>query len=151
MIYPLIECFLFSSITLVGLGLRSNEIEMDHIESPLLQDSLLTVWSERDDVQRLKEMERIYAADIVFYETDNGPAIKGHQEIDSLIKKLQDQWPSEFVFTLTKPVVTNHGLSHVAWTLGAANATPAASGMDIAIIENGLIKELYLYLDDPAN
>lgn len=123
---------------------------MDDNIGQLLAGSLLKVWSERNDEQRMSVMKQIYAADIIFYETDNGPAIKGHQAIDSLIRRLQNQWPPEFVFTLTKPVVTNHGVSHVAWTLGAAQATPAASGMDIAIIESGLIKELYLYLDEPA-
>lgn len=123
---------------------------MNDQSTQLLEDSLLKVWSERDDEQRMAVMKRIYAADIVFYEADNGPAITGHQAIDSLIKKLQDQWPPEFVFTLTKPVVINHGVSHAAWTLGAAHSTPAASGMDIAIIKDGLINKLYLYLDDPA-
>lgn len=122
---------------------------MDDKLVQLLEDSLLKVWSERDDQQRMEVMKQIYATDIVFYETDKGPAIKGHQEIDSLIKKLHSQWPPEFVFTLTKPAVINHGVSHVAWTLGAAQAPPAATGMDIAVIENGLIKELYLYLDNP--
>lgn len=117
----------------------------------LLEDSLLKVWSERNEAYRLDAMKQIYAADIIFYETDKGEAIRGHQAIDALIKTLQAQWPSEFVFTLTKPAVINHGVSHVAWTLGASAATPAASGMDIAIIENGLIKELYLYLDGPTN
>lgn len=123
---------------------------MDDIVTPLLEDSLLKVWNERDDEQRIKVMQRIYAAGIIFYETDNGPAFKGHQAIDSLIKTLQSQWPPEFGFTLTGPVVTNHGVSHVAWTLGATDTPPAASGMDIAIIEHGLINELYLYLDNPA-
>lgn len=117
----------------------------------LLEDSLLKVWSERNDELRLKTMQQIYATDIVFYETDTSPAIIGHQAIDSLIKKLQKQWPLDFVFTLKKPVVTNHSISHVSWVLGVALATPAASGMDIAIIESGLIKELYLYLDDPTD
>lgn len=121
---------------------------MDDTVTQVLEDSLVNVWSERDDAQRMQVMKRIYADDIIFYETDNGPAIQGYQAIDSLIKKLQSQWPPEFVFTLTKPVVTNHGVSHVAWTLGAVDAPPAASGMDIAIIKDGLIKELYLYLDD---
>jgi ketosteroid isomerase-like protein len=123
---------------------------MGNKAAQVLEDSLLKVWSERDQGQRVKEMIRIYAADIVFYEADNGPSITGHQAIGSLIKKLQEQWPPEFVFTLTNPAVTNHGVSHAAWTLGAANAKPAASGMDIALIEKGLIKELYLYLDDPG-
>lgn len=117
----------------------------------LLADSLLKVWSERNDQQRIEVMKQIYAADIVFYETDQGEAIKGHQAIDELIKKLQTQWPPEFVFMLTKPVVINHGISHVSWTLGPAQGTPAASGMDIAIIEHGVIKDLYLYLDAPVN
>lgn len=120
-------------------------------DKQLLEDSLLKVWSERNDEQRLDVMQRIYAADIIFYETDQGEAIKGHQAIDTLIKTLQNQWPPEFVFALTKPTVINHGVSHVSWTLGPAHATPIASGMDIAIIENGLIKELYLYLDDPTS
>ncbi|AUD00484.1 nuclear transport factor 2 family protein [Spirosoma pollinicola] len=124
---------------------------MNYATVHLLEDSLLKVWSERDNQQRLEVMKQIYAADIAFYEIDNGPVITGHQAINSLIEKLQDQWPSEFVFTLVKPAVINHGVSQVAWTLGAAQATPAATGMDIAIIENGLIKELYLYLDNPAN
>ena len=124
---------------------------MDNNLTHLLADSLLKVWSERNDNRRMDVMKQIYATDIIFYETDKGQAIKGHQEIDDLIKKLQEQWPPEFVFTLTKPAVMNHGVSHVAWKLGPANGTPVASGMDIAIIENELIKELYLYLDDPAN
>lgn len=120
-------------------------------DKQLLEDSLLKVWSERNDAQRLDVMQRIYAADIVFYETDQGEAIKGHQAIDALIKTLQSQWAPEFVFSLTRPAVMNHGVSHVAWTLGAAGAPPVASGMDIAIIKNGLISELYLYLDAPAD
>lgn len=143
--------FLFSPITLVGLGIGLNETTMDYTGTSLLEDSLLKVWSERNQEQRLNVMKRIYAADIVFYETDNGPAIEGHQAIDSLINALQQQWAPDFVFTLTKPVVTNHSVSHVAWTLGAVGETPVASGMDIAILENGLIKELYLYLDAPAH
>jgi hypothetical protein len=127
------------------------EISMDDKLVQLLEDSLLKVWSERNDAHRLEVMEQIYAADIVFYENDEGEAIKGHQAINALIKTLQAQWPPEFVFMLTKPAVTNHGVSHVAWTLGAADTTPAISGMDIALIENGLIKELYLYLDGPSS
>lgn len=120
---------------------------MNKTPTHLLEDSLLKIWNERDEQQRLKVMNQIYAPNIVFYETDAGPAIEGHQEINELIKKLQSQWPPEFAFTLTKPVVINHGVSQVSWTLGAAQAAPAATGMDVAIIENGLIKELYLFLD----
>lgn len=42
--------------------------------------------------------------------TDTGLAITGHQAINSLIKKLQDQWLPEFVFTLIKPAVLTTAL-----------------------------------------
>lgn len=124
---------------------------MDDKLVALLEDSLIQVWSERDPAKRLNAMKRIYADDIIFYESDSGPAFEGHQAIDSLIGKLQEQWAPDFVFTLTKPVVINHGVSQAAWTLGNPGASPVASGMDIAIIENGLIKALYLYLDESAH
>ncbi|XWW44931.1 hypothetical protein JYG30_19665 [Fibrella sp. USSR17] len=111
---------------------------------PLLEISLLNVWSERDEQQRLAVMNQIYAPDIVFYETTDSPAIQGYQPINELIKRLQDQWPLQFVFALTRPAVVNHGVSHVSWALRAADEIPAATGMDIAIIENGLINALYL-------
>ncbi|UFH54491.1 nuclear transport factor 2 family protein [Spirosoma sp. KNUC1025] len=120
-------------------------------DKQLLEDSLLKVWSERNDEKRLDVMQQIYAPDILFYESDQGTAIKGHQAIDTLIRTLQAKWAPGFVFSLTKPAVINHGVSQVSWTLGAADAPPIASGMDIAIVANGLIKELYLYLDGPTD
>ena len=113
----------------------------------LLEDSLLVIWNDRDPGKRLEAMKQIYAPDIHFYENNDGNAIVGHQAINELISKLQSEWPVEFLFELTKPSQVNHTVQIVSWNLGPKGAAPVATGMDVAITENDLIKSLYLFLD----
>ena len=113
----------------------------------LLEDSLLIIWNDRNADKRLAAMRRVYAPDIVFYESNTSDAFVGYQAINELISKLQLDWPADFVFTLSKPAQVNHQVQHVAWTLGKPGEPPVASGMDMAIIENDLIKSLHLLLD----
>jgi hypothetical protein len=91
--------------------------------------------------------ENVYSADIVFYESNNGPAITGYHAINGLIANLQAQWPLEFSFELTRQPQVNHHVQHISWTLGIPGQTPAASGMDIALIEDDKIISLHLFLD----
>lgn len=115
----------------------------------LLEDSLLVIWNDRNADQRLERMKKVYAADIHFYESNSGEALIGHQVINELISKLQTEWPVEFQFTLSKPSQVNHQVQVVTWSLGPHADEPIATGMDVAFIESGLIKELYLFLDAP--
>jgi len=114
-----------------------------------LEDSLLVIWNDRDAQKRLDVMQKIYAPDIVFYETNEGPAISGYQAINELITALQANWPAAFRFELREPLRVNHQVQYISWTLGIPGEAPAASGMDIAIIENEQIKSLHLFLDTP--
>ncbi|WP_336517373.1 hypothetical protein [Pollutibacter soli] len=113
----------------------------------LLEDSLLVIWNDRNSDKRLETMKQIYAPDIHFYENNDGNAIVGHQAINELISKLQSGWPIEFQFELNKPSQVNHTAQIISWNLGPKGATPIATGMDVAITENDLIKSLYLFLD----
>ena len=115
----------------------------------LLEDSLLVIWNDRDAASRLAAMKNVYATDIVFYESNDGPAITGYQSINDLITKLQAQWPLEFSFVLNRPSQVNHQVQHISWTLGIPGETPVASGMDIALIKNKKIHSLHLFLDSP--
>ena len=116
----------------------------------LLQDSLLLIWNDRDASKRLAAMQRVYDPSIQFYEHNAGEAIVGHQAINELISRLQAEWPADFLFTLSQPAQANHQVQHAAWALGKPGAPPAATGVDIALVENGLIKALYLLLDASA-
>jgi hypothetical protein len=115
----------------------------------LLEDSLLVIWNDRNAARRLAAMHDVYAADILFYESNDGPAITGYQAINDLIGTLQTQWPLEFKFELDRRPQVNHQVQHISWTLGIPGQTPVASGMDIAIIEYNKIKSLHLFLDAP--
>jgi len=113
----------------------------------LLEESLLAIWSSRNPDGRLDVMKKIYAPDIHFYETNTGDPIVGHQAINQLISRLQSEWPAESRFEITGPSQVNHSVQIASWTLGPQGAQPVATGMDVAVIENNLIKSLYLFLD----
>ena len=113
----------------------------------LLEDSLLVIWNDRDPEERLKAMEKIYASDIHFYESNSGTAIIGFDDINNTISNLQSGWGPKVLFELSKPSQTNHNVQLASWILGAPGEKPVASGMDVAIVENEKIKALHLYLD----
>ncbi|WP_379966762.1 hypothetical protein [Epilithonimonas sp. UC225_85] len=114
--------------------------------SELLQDSLLLIWNNRNSAERIALMEKIYASDISFFESDNSEPFVGFKAIDELIQKIQQDWPSEFEFVLTETPKSNHNIQHILWQLGIPTQQPVAKGADIAIIEGGKIKSLYLFL-----
>ena len=113
----------------------------------LLEDSLLVIWNDRNAERRLEAMKKTYAPDIHFYESNAGEPIIGHEAINELIARLQHEWAIEFKFELNKPSQVNHTTQIISWNLGPQGAQPVATGMDVAIIEDELIKSLYLFLD----
>ncbi|WP_435355382.1 hypothetical protein [Emticicia sp. SJ17W-69] len=114
--------------------------------SMLLQDSLLGVWNNRNSAERIALMEKIYNKEILFYEDDKNEPIVGIESIENLIQKLQQNWPADFEFMLTEASQSNHNIQHISWQLGASGQQPVAAGVDVAIIEEGKIKSLYLFL-----
>ena len=115
--------------------------------SILLRDSLLLIWNNRDSVERLSLMEKIYAPDIHFYESNDSEPFVGFESINNLIVKLQQGWSPDFEFVLTETPKSNHNIQHISWELGTPERS-VATGSDIAFIEDGKIKSLYLFLNN---
>ena len=120
------------------------------MSAQLLENSLLVIWNERNADRRLEAMKQTYAPDVHFYEFNTGEAIVGYTEINELISKLQSEWPPESRFELNKPSQVNHQIQVASWDLGPQGKQPVATGMDVAVIENDLIKSFYLFLDTPG-
>ena len=120
------------------------------MSAQLLENSLLVIWNERNADRRLEEMKKTYAPDVHFYEFSTGEAIIGHKAINELIAKLQSEWPPESRFELNKPSQVNHQIQIANWNLKPQGMQPVATGMDVAVIENDLIKSFYLFLDTPG-
>ncbi len=116
----------------------------------LLENSLLVIWNDRNADRRLETMKKTYAPDVHFYEFNTREAIIGHIAINELISKLQKEWPPESRFELNKPSQVNHQIQVASWNLGPQGMQPVVTGMDVAVIENDLIKSFYLFLDTPG-
>ena len=116
----------------------------------LLERSLLVIWNDRNAARRLETMKDTYAPDVHFYEFNSSEAIVGHSAINEIISKIQSGWPAESMFEINKPVQVNHSVQLVSWNLGPKGVLPVLTGMDVAIIENDLIKSFYLFLNDPG-
>ena len=95
-----------------------------------------------------KRCSTFIAPGIQFFESNASEPIVGHEAINELISKLQAEWPFEFHFELNKPSQVNHTTQIISWNLGPKGTEPVATGMDVAITENDLIKSLYLFLDN---
>ena len=80
---------------------------------------------------------------------DTGKAIVGYTAINELISKIQSEWPPESRFELNKPSQVNHQVQIASWNLGPQGKPPFLTGVDVAVIENDLIKSFYLFLDTP--
>lgn len=129
-------------------GKNKNDTSTNNMEkSTLLKDSLLLIWNNRNSAERKAFMEKIYASDITFYESDNSEPFVGTESIDNLIQALQKDWSSDFEFILTETPRSNHNIQQISWQLGIPGQKPVATGMDIAIIKDGMIKTLYLFLN----
>ncbi|MEO6315280.1 MAG: hypothetical protein ABIU63_08545 [Chitinophagaceae bacterium] len=116
----------------------------------LLDKSLEEIWNERDDRRRMDAIKRIYHPDILFYEKNTEAPISGFDAINTRIIELFQHWPAGFAFQFKTGSEINHNIIKKSWTLGLTEAPPFITGMDIALVENGLIKALYLFLNNPV-
>ncbi|GAA2876242.1 hypothetical protein GCM10010472_37270 [Pseudonocardia halophobica] len=109
----------------------------------LMQANLLEVFNERDAERRRAAVARTYVADVDF--SDPEGTVTGHEAVDEKARDLLDRSPG-FVFTPDGPVRVARDLGHLAWGFGPEGEPPVVRGMDIALVEDGLIARLYTLL-----
>jgi hypothetical protein len=114
----------------------------DPIEA-LMKANLLQVFGERDPEARAAAIERTYTEDVVF--SDPEEVVVGREAVGAKAQRLLDGAPG-FVFSEGGPVHVNHDMGVLAWNFGPAGAPPAVTGMDICLVENGLIAKIYTIL-----
>ncbi len=108
----------------------------------LLHRNLLGVFNERDESLRKPLLTALYAPDARFADHD-GVAI-GSNAIDAKIRELHARTPGfEFVPGKFHEV---QDLATLEWSYGPAGEDPVVNGTDVAIIRDGRIAALYVYL-----
>ncbi|WP_246697393.1 nuclear transport factor 2 family protein [Rhizobium sp. G21] len=115
-----------------------------HIDE-LMQDNLDLVFGERDATRRLAAIRRIYDADAELHEPHR--SARGHQAICDAVGDLLAHLPADFGFTAIRPASGHNGLGRLQWRAGPPGGPPAATGVDVAHVEGGLIRALHVFLD----
>ena len=109
-----------------------------------LQATHLAIWNERDRTKRDALIAQIYAADIVMNDPD--AVFSGRQAISDFIDKVQTQDP-EFYFSATRPIQQVQNGMRLHWNIQFKKDQPGLTGIDFFILDEGMIKELYVFMD----
>lgn len=109
----------------------------------LMHTNLFEVFGERDPDRRMAAIRRTYTADVSFFDPD--AAASGHQGLSAKAQEILDGAPG-FVFSAVGAVRVNHGLGYLPWGFGPEGQPPVVTGVDIALVEDGLITTVYTLL-----
>ncbi|GLY16823.1 nuclear transport factor 2 family protein [Kineosporia rhizophila] len=109
----------------------------------LMHANLLEVFGERDAERRRAAIERTCAPDVRF--SDPQEVVVGRDALSAKAQKILDEAPG-FVFSPAAPAYAVQNLGHLAWNFGPQTQPPIVRGIDIALVENGLIASFYTLL-----
>ncbi len=111
----------------------------------LMQAHLARVFNERDGRWRLEALKELYTNDATLFEPH--AVVKGYAAISGAVDALQAKLPPQFVFTAAGIAVGHNGVARLHWRAGPPNGSVAVTGTDVAQVENGRIKALYVFVD----
>lgn len=113
----------------------------------LMSRSLLDVFNERDAERRANAIGEVYSPNIEFYEQDG--VVRGAAALAHKVQQLLDGTPPDWTFAPAGEVSVNHDLGRLPWSLGPAAGTPVLTGTDVAMMGEGRIRSLYVFIDSP--
>jgi SnoaL-like domain len=114
----------------------------------LMKANMTRVFNERNAQRRLAALGELYAKDAIFYDPE--AVATGPEAISGAVETLLRNLPPDFVFTAAGPAVGHNGAARLFWRVGRPNGPVVITGTDVAHIENGRIKRLYVFVDSVA-
>ena len=111
----------------------------------LLQANIVRVFSERDPDRRRIALSELYCEDATLYDPET--VATGWDAISRAVGDLLRRLPSDFVFTAAGHAVGHNSVARLFWQAGPSDGPVAVTGTDVAHIENGRIKLLYVFVD----
>lgn len=114
----------------------------------LMQANIVRVFNERDPDRRRVALGELYAEDATLYDPET--VATGREAISGAVDTLLRSLPPDFVFTATGHAVGHNGAARLFWRAGPPDGPVAVTGTDVAHIEDGRIKLLYVFVDPVA-
>jgi hypothetical protein len=115
----------------------------------LMQANIARVFNERDPDRRRIALSELYSDGAILYDPET--VATGWGAISQAVEDLLQRLPRDFVFTAAGPAVGHNGAARLFWRAGPPDGPVAATGTDVAHIENGRIKLLYVFVDPGAH
>ncbi|MFB6451263.1 NAD(P)H-dependent oxidoreductase [Bradyrhizobium tunisiense] len=114
----------------------------------IMQGNLRRVFGERDPSRRVQAIRELYDKNAVLHEPQ--ASVQGHDAISQAVTELLERLPSGFVFKPIRPALGHNGLGRLQWWSGPPEGPAAVTGIDVAHIEDNLIRSLHVFLDQSA-
>lgn len=112
-------------------------------ETQTLIKQHLAIWNEKNLSKRNVLMNQVYAPNIEM--VDRHFVATGYNEINEFVNSLQQKNP-DYKFRTIK-LETHHNIARLFWQVGSTTRPNAVSGMDLFVIQNGKIQQLYVFVN----
>jgi hypothetical protein len=100
--------------------------------------------NEVDEAKRTLALPAVYAENLQFL--DPHGEFTGRAYLNNFVHNLQLKYPG-FVFRETAPLEFHHNVARLSWAFGPVGGTAPVTGQDIAVLANGRIQTLYIFID----
>jgi len=112
----------------------------------LIHRNIQEIFGEGDAKRRRAAISALYTDDCVVYVPPG--AITGHDAINKFAADLRATHP-HFVYTPTREPQSLHNAVRLNWGSGPRGEAFEYTGEDVAIVRDGKIAALYVFLDSP--
>jgi SnoaL-like domain len=110
----------------------------------LLYRNLQEVFGEGDAARRRAAIEEFYTDDCVLHVPDG--VLVGHAELDKFAGELRATHP-HFAYTPHGQAQALHNGGIIAWGSGPKGGPPEYTGLDVVVVRDSKIAELYVFLN----
>jgi hypothetical protein len=104
----------------------------------------MIILNEEDEAKRTLALPKVYAENLQFL--DPHGEFTGRTHLNNFVHDLRLKFPG-FVFRETAPIEFHHNVARLNWAFGPAGGTPPVTGQDIAVLADGQIQALYIFID----
>ncbi|SDW10371.1 nuclear transport factor 2 family protein [Paenibacillus sp. CF384] len=114
----------------------------------ILEKHMFSVWSETDRERRRLAIDEVYRENCMIFDPMFTDPFQGRDKLMNLIDQVQEQFPG-FVFRI-ESYDAHHQTVRLHWSYGPPGVKqPVVTGEDFILFEEGQIKSMYIYIDQP--